>query len=74
MTRHAVFGATLRALGVLKPAMPEYLHTLYQFTAPRVVDDAKFRTAFGASPTPLDEALDATLAWYRTAMSVPVTA
>jgi nucleoside-diphosphate-sugar epimerase len=65
---------TLRALGVLKPAMREYLHTLYQFTAPWVVDDAKFRTAFGVSATPLDEALDATLAWYRTAMSLPVTA
>lgn len=57
---------TLRAFGILKPAMREFLHTLYQFTDPWVVDDAKFRTAFGASATPLDEALDATLEWYRT--------
>ena len=41
---------TLRALGLVKPAMREYLHTLYQFTDPWVVDDANFRTAFGASP------------------------
>jgi len=51
--------------------MREYLHTLYQFTDPWVVDDAKFRTTFGVSATPLDEALDATLAWYRTTASVP---
>ena len=38
---------TLRALGIVKPAMREYLHTLYQFTDPWVVDDTKFRAAFG---------------------------
>ena len=62
---------TLRALGLVKPAMREYLHTLYQFTDPWVVDDAKFRAAFGDRATPLDEALDTTLAWYRAAASVP---
>jgi nucleoside-diphosphate-sugar epimerase len=56
---------TLRALGLLKPAMREYLHTLYQFTDPWVVDDSKFRETFGVAATPLDEALDTTLAWYR---------
>lgn len=66
--------STLRALGLVKPAMREYLHTLYQFTDPWVVDDAKFRNAFGVSATPLDEALDATLAWYRTTASLPHTA
>lgn len=55
---------TLRALGVIKPAMREYLHTLYQFSDPWVVDDTKFRTAFGDPTTPLDEALVATLDWY----------
>jgi nucleoside-diphosphate-sugar epimerase len=65
---------TLRALGLLKPAVREYLHTLYQFTDPWVVDDSKFRTTYAASATPLDEALDTTLAWYRTATSVPKNA
>jgi nucleoside-diphosphate-sugar epimerase len=55
---------TLRALGLVKPEMREYLHTLYQFTAPWVVDDSKFRAAFGDRATPLDEALASTLAWY----------
>jgi nucleoside-diphosphate-sugar epimerase len=65
---------TLRAFGLVKPAMREYLHTLYQFTDPWVVDDSKFRTSFGVSATPLDAALDATLAWYRATVSVPETA
>lgn len=64
---------TLRALGLFKPTLREYLHTLYQFTDPWAVDDSKFRTAFGVSATPLDEALDATLAWYRATASVPAT-
>ena len=56
---------TLRLLGVIKPQMREYLHTLYQFTDPWVLDDGKFRAAFGDMSTPLDEALASTLAWYR---------
>ena len=56
---------TLRAVGLVQPPLREYLHTLYQFTDPWVVDDSKFRTSFGATATPLDDALDATLAWYR---------
>ncbi|MGZ5399131.1 MAG: NAD-dependent epimerase/dehydratase family protein [Nocardioides sp.] len=55
---------TLRALGLFKPELREYLHTLYQFTAPWVVDDGKFRAAFGDLATPLDEALATTLTWY----------
>ena len=62
---------TLRAIGLFKPEMREYLHTLYQFTDPWVVDDSKFRAAFGDHATPLDEALATTLAWYRDAAAVP---
>ncbi len=61
---------TLRAIGLFKPAMREYLHTLYQFTDPWVVDDGKFRATFGDRATPLDEALATTLAWYRDAAAV----
>lgn len=64
----------LRAFGLVKPAMREYLHTLYQFADPWVVDDSKFRTTFGVAATPLDDALAATLAWYRATASVPDTA
>ena len=47
--------------------MREYLHTLYQFTDRWVVDDSRYRTAFGEPATPLDDALAATLTWYRDA-------
>ena len=58
---------TLRLFGLVKPAMREYLHTLYQFTDRWVVDDTKFRAAFGDLTTPLDDALATTLEWYRDA-------
>lgn len=63
---------TLRAIGVFQPAMREYLHTLYQFTDPWVVDDGRFRATFGVRATPLDDALATTLAWYRDRAAVPV--
>jgi nucleoside-diphosphate-sugar epimerase len=63
---------TLRALGLVKPEMREYLHTLYQFTDPWVVDDGKYRAAFGGRATPLDEALITTLAWYADRAPVSV--
>jgi nucleoside-diphosphate-sugar epimerase len=61
----------LLALGVVQPAMREYRHTLYQFTAPWVVDDSLFRRTFGATATPLSEALGTTLRWYRDRAAVP---
>jgi nucleoside-diphosphate-sugar epimerase len=57
--------STLRLLGIARPALREYLHTLYQFTDPWVVDDSSFRTAFGNCASPLDDALADTLRWYR---------
>jgi nucleoside-diphosphate-sugar epimerase len=39
--------------------------TTYQFTDRWVVDDSKFRGAFGDQATPLDHALATTLRWYR---------
>ena len=75
--RPKVFGAgatALRLYGVLKPAMREYLHTLYQFTERWVVDDSRFRAAFGLTATPLDDALAATLQWYRETAETPAAA
>ena len=54
----------LRLVGVAKPALREYLHTLYQFSDRWVVDDGRFRAAFGDQATPLDHALATTLRWY----------
>lgn len=58
---------TLRLFGLIKPAMREYLHTLYQFTGRWVVDDTRFRLAYGGLATPLNDALATTLQWYRDA-------
>ena len=57
---------TLRALGLLQPAMKEYLHTLYQFTGDWIVDDARYRRTFDDDATPLADALASTVGWYRT--------
>ncbi len=62
----AVGRTGLRLVGLAVPAMREYRHTLYQFTDPWVVDDSRFRTAFAAGATPLDEALATTVDWFRT--------
>ena len=66
----AAGATTLRLLGLVKPPMREYLHTLYQFTDPWVVDDTRYRTTFGTIATPLDDALAATLTWYRDAARI----
>jgi hypothetical protein len=47
--------------------MKEYLHTLHQFTDDWIVDDTRFRQAFGGEATPLPDALAATVDWYRSA-------
>jgi nucleoside-diphosphate-sugar epimerase len=62
---------TIRLLGLVQPVMREYLHTLYQFSERWVVDDSRFRTAFGGATTPFDEALATTLEWYRGAALTP---
>lgn len=67
-TRPRVFAAGrtgLRLYGLIRPEMREYLHTLYQFTDPWVVDDTRFRSAFGDLSTPLADALATTLDSYR---------
>jgi len=56
---------TLRILGLLKPELREYQHTLYQFTDRWVVDDTKYRNAFGECATSFDDALVDTFEWYR---------
>jgi len=71
----AAGATTLRLLGLAQPALREYRHTLYQFSERWVVDDSRFRTAFApVATTPLDDALVATLEWYRRRSDVPFTA
>jgi nucleoside-diphosphate-sugar epimerase len=61
----------LAAFGLVRPAMREYQHTLYQFTDRWVVDDSSYLTRFGEHATPLPDSLSATVAWYRDSALAP---
>jgi nucleoside-diphosphate-sugar epimerase len=53
----------LRAMGLFNPLAREVAEMAYQWDEPYVVDDAKFRAAFGGAPTPRPAILGATAAW-----------
>lgn len=60
----------LTVLGIINPMIRELKETAYQFDKPWVVDHSKFERAFAANPTPLKDALAATLDWYRSREAV----
>jgi nucleoside-diphosphate-sugar epimerase len=53
----------VRAIGLFDPNMRELAEMTYQWKQPYVVDDAKFRAAFGFGATSWDGAVAQTLAW-----------
>jgi nucleoside-diphosphate-sugar epimerase len=55
----------LRALGVFNPTLRELDEMLYEFTQPFVIDSTKAQTVLGLEPTPIHEAISATIAWFR---------
>ncbi|MFD0889918.1 NAD-dependent epimerase, partial [Streptosporangium algeriense] len=55
----------LRAGGLVSPMLAELEELRYQFVRPFVMDSSDFQTTFGVRPTPMDEALAATIAWWR---------
>ena len=52
-------------IGLFNGTVRELKEMLYEFEEPFVVDHSKFESAFGDYTTPLSEAIDTTLAWYR---------
>ncbi|MFG3440018.1 NAD-dependent epimerase/dehydratase family protein [Nonomuraea sp. NPDC047897] len=52
----------VRTLGLFSPMLGELRHVRYQFVAPYELDSSAFQETFGVRPTPLDDALKATLA------------
>ncbi len=60
----ALPGWSLRAMGMLSPAMRELGETLYQFERPFVMDSSASEAALGLEPTPLTQAAAATVAWW----------
>lgn len=62
----ALPGPLHRVLALANPMLRELLGTRYQFTAPFVVHDGRFRAEVGPfETTPLDEAAATTVAWFR---------
>jgi nucleoside-diphosphate-sugar epimerase len=58
--------AMLRIAGVFSPMIRELNETTYQWTAPWIVDTAKFQSAFGPFvETPMADAVATTLEWFR---------
>ena len=55
----------LKALGLFDPQVRELIEMLYQFERDFVMDSARFESTFGQAPTPLDQAIGETLAWFR---------
>jgi nucleoside-diphosphate-sugar epimerase len=58
-------GLVLQLMALFSPPVKELLEMRYQWELPFVLDDAKFRAAFGAMPTSLDDGVKATAAWLR---------
>lgn len=55
----------IRTTGRVVPLMREIDELLYQFTDPFVMDSSLTESTFGLAPTPWDEALPATVDWWR---------
>lgn len=63
-------GWVLRPGGLVSPVLRELEEVFYQFDRPFVVDSSAFSATFGQVPTPMDEALTATIAWWRSRMRI----
>ena len=59
----------LSVLGLFNPTLREFKEMYYEFAEPYVVDDSKFRQAFGGSFTPLEQGISATVDWYRSRLN-----
>ena len=59
-------------LGIFIPAMRAVKETLYQSERPWVVDHSSFARAFGSRPTPHEQAIAETLAWFQGKPAVSV--
>lgn len=55
----------LRLMGLFMPLMRELLKTYYQFDEPFIMDASAFEQTFGLAATPLEDAIRATVQWYR---------
>lgn len=61
----AASGLLMRLVGLFMPEVREMIELEYEVVKPYVVDDSKFKQAFGDHSTPLREAIQQTAEWYR---------
>lgn len=52
-------------IGLFNPNVREIKEVLFEFEEPFIVDSSAFESAFGHTATPLDEAIPATVEWFR---------
>jgi nucleoside-diphosphate-sugar epimerase len=57
-------GWAFKTLGIFVPVLRELDEVRYQFEAPFVMDSSDYQTTFGVGPTPMAEALGATVEWW----------
>jgi len=55
----------LRFLGLFNREIKETVEMIFEWMEPYVVDSSKAQNAFGLRPTPLNEAIKATVAWCK---------
>ncbi|MET0285995.1 MAG: NAD-dependent epimerase/dehydratase family protein [Polyangiales bacterium] len=55
----------LRGMGLFNPIMREMVEMVYQWEVAYVVDDSKFRKAFGIEATPTEQAVREVASWAR---------
>ncbi|NOK57742.1 MAG: hypothetical protein GFH27_549287n46 [Chloroflexi bacterium AL-W] len=56
----------MQMVGLFNPMARESVEMLYEFAEPFVVDHSRFEAAFGNGVTPHKNAIQETIAWYRT--------
>ena len=60
--------------GLFVPPAREMIEMAYEYEEPFLVDSSKIERAFGLRPTPLEEALAATVDWWRAHLAVGAAA
>ena len=61
----AVSRVMVNVLGLFNSQLRELKEMFYEFEEPYVVDSSNFESTFGIPATPLDEAIPATVEWFR---------
>lgn len=51
--------------GLFSPAVRETVEMMYEWEKPYIVDSSKFERTFGVHPTPIEEVVRASVAWYQ---------